>query len=201
MLSLLVWPKVITLSGFYCSIICTLRGTMSSWNSLLARFQPDRKHALWGQFHQCSMRSFFVRKLHVQLFCAYVLGLYLTGVSLPAQKLCVERWWNWALVTLDEELRKIYTYHWIQKGKCNWNRQSGLHRLPRFGTDPTSTRPNPFGSDRPWSRPRSSNGSREYWKIKLNEKCVATGVFQKEFKNTVKLGYNEQLGTGHFCSL
>jgi hypothetical protein len=25
--------------------------------------------------------------LHAQLFCAYVLGLYFTGISLPAQKL------------------------------------------------------------------------------------------------------------------
>ncbi len=49
-----------------------------------------------GQFYQRSMRSFFIRKLHAQLFCAYVLGLYITGVSLPAQKLCVERCWNWA---------------------------------------------------------------------------------------------------------
>ncbi len=43
------------------------------------------------------MRSFYIRKLPVQLLCAYVLGSYLTGVSLPAQKLRVERWWNWAL--------------------------------------------------------------------------------------------------------
>ena len=28
-------------------------------------------------------------------FCAYILGLYFTGVSLPAQKLSVECWWNW----------------------------------------------------------------------------------------------------------
>ncbi len=51
----------------------------------------------WSQFHQHSTCSFYVRKLHTQLFCTYVLGLYFTGVSLPAQKLCVERWWNWAL--------------------------------------------------------------------------------------------------------
>jgi hypothetical protein len=44
----------------------------------------------WGQFHQRSTLSFYVRKLHVQLLCAYVLGLYFTGVSLPAQKLHVQ---------------------------------------------------------------------------------------------------------------
>jgi hypothetical protein len=48
-----------------------------------------------GQFHQHSTRSFYVRNLCTQLFCTYVLGLYFTGVSLLAQKLCVECWWNW----------------------------------------------------------------------------------------------------------
>ncbi len=47
---------------------------------------------IWGQFHQHSMRSFYERKLRAQLFCAYILGLYFTGVSLLAQKLRVERW-------------------------------------------------------------------------------------------------------------
>ncbi len=45
------------------------------------------------------MRSFYEHKLHVQLFCAYGLGLYFTGVSLLAQKLRVEGWWNWAQVS------------------------------------------------------------------------------------------------------
>jgi hypothetical protein len=36
----------------------------------------------------------------VTLSCAYVLGLYFTGVSLTAQKLRVQRWWNWALATI-----------------------------------------------------------------------------------------------------
>ncbi len=52
-----------------------------------------------GQFHQHSTSSFYVRKLRAQLFCAYVLGLYFTGVSLPAQKLLVECWWNWAQIS------------------------------------------------------------------------------------------------------
>jgi hypothetical protein len=43
------------------------------------------------QFHQRSTCSFYVRKLRSQLFCAYILGLYFTVVSLPAQKLRVER--------------------------------------------------------------------------------------------------------------
>ncbi len=45
-----------------------------------------------AQFHQRSTRSFYVCKLRAQLFCAYILALYSTGVSLPAQKLRVERW-------------------------------------------------------------------------------------------------------------
>jgi hypothetical protein len=48
--------------------------------------------AFRGQFHQRYTRSFYVRKLRAQLFCAYILGLYFTGVSLPAQKLRVECW-------------------------------------------------------------------------------------------------------------
>ncbi len=44
----------------------------------------------WGQFHQYFTRIIYVSKLHAQLFCAYVLGLYFTDVSLPAQKLHVE---------------------------------------------------------------------------------------------------------------
>jgi hypothetical protein len=48
--------------------------------------------SIWGQFHQHSTRSFYVRKLHAQLFCAYILGLYFTGARLLAQKLRVEHW-------------------------------------------------------------------------------------------------------------
>ncbi len=65
-----------------------------------------------GQFHQHSTRSFYVRKLPVQLFCAYILGLYFTGISLPAQKLRIEHWWNWAQV----EREKIQT----DKRRQNW---------------------------------------------------------------------------------
>jgi hypothetical protein len=38
----------------------------------------------WGQFHQRSTRSFYVRKLRAQLFCAYILALYSTGGRLLA---------------------------------------------------------------------------------------------------------------------
>ncbi len=41
-------------------------------------------------------------------FCAYILGLYFTGVSLPAQKLCVEQWWNWALESYIFKDLKIF---------------------------------------------------------------------------------------------
>jgi hypothetical protein len=43
-----------------------------------------------GLFHQHSTRSFYLRKLHAQFFCAYVSGLYFTGIRLRAQKLHVE---------------------------------------------------------------------------------------------------------------
>ncbi len=58
----------------------------------------ERKSNIWGQFHQHSTCSFYVSKLRAKLICAYVLGLYSNGVSLPVQKLHVERWWNWAQV-------------------------------------------------------------------------------------------------------
>ncbi len=35
-----------------------------------------------GQFHQLSTRSFYVCKLQMQHFCAYILGLYFTGTRL-----------------------------------------------------------------------------------------------------------------------
>ncbi len=38
-------------------------------------------------------------KLRAQLFCAYVLGLYFTGVSQPVQTLRVECWWNWPQIS------------------------------------------------------------------------------------------------------
>jgi hypothetical protein len=39
-----------------------------------------------GQFHQRSMRSFYVNKLPVQLFCAYVLGLRKTVAAKAARR-------------------------------------------------------------------------------------------------------------------
>jgi hypothetical protein len=45
-------------------------------NFLPAAFAPvGLRRTYWAQFHQRSNRSFYVRKLGVQLFCAYVLGL------------------------------------------------------------------------------------------------------------------------------
>ncbi len=57
-----------------------------------------------SQFHQRSMCSFYVRKLCTRIFCAYILGLYSTGTKLLAQKMRVERWWNWALGSISPTL-------------------------------------------------------------------------------------------------
>jgi hypothetical protein len=57
---------------------------------LLTQTYHAHTHSLWGQFHQHSLRSFYIRKLRAQIFCAYILGLCFTGVSLPAQKLRIE---------------------------------------------------------------------------------------------------------------
>jgi hypothetical protein len=55
--------------------------------------QVERKDChFWGQFHQRSMRSFYVRKLRAQLVCACILALHFTGARQLAQKLRVERW-------------------------------------------------------------------------------------------------------------
>ncbi len=61
--------------------------------------RPCRKLNFRAQFHQRSTCSFYVRKLRVQLFWAYILGLYFTGYRLLAQKLRVECWWNSAQAT------------------------------------------------------------------------------------------------------
>ncbi len=49
----------------------------------------------WSQFHQHFGRSFFVRKFRAQLFCTYILCLYLFGARILAQKLLLKCWWNW----------------------------------------------------------------------------------------------------------
>ncbi len=46
----------------------------------------------WGQFHQRSICSFYVRKFRTQLFCAHVLVFYFTGARLLAQKQRLEHW-------------------------------------------------------------------------------------------------------------
>ncbi len=63
-----------------------------------------------GQIHQRSTHSFYERKLRAQLFCAYILGLHFTGISLPAQKLRIERWWNWAQDSFMEETSGCQTF-------------------------------------------------------------------------------------------
>ncbi len=57
--------------------------------------------SFWRQFHQRSTYSFYICKFNAQLFCAYVLGLYFIAARLLAQKLCVEGWWNWTLVSIS----------------------------------------------------------------------------------------------------
>jgi hypothetical protein len=59
------------------------------------------------------MRSFYVRKLCAQLFCACTLGLNFTGISLPAQKLHIERWWNWVLVEYLEAAHELYLHSYV----------------------------------------------------------------------------------------
>jgi len=80
-----------------------MENRMSHWAGMELEKGSKMTRPIWyqhftskGQFHQRFMRSFYVRKLRLQLFCAYVLGLVFTGVSLLEQKLRVERWWNWA---------------------------------------------------------------------------------------------------------
>ncbi len=72
------------------------------WNFILQDIEWCFGFSKWflfhqGQFHQCSTCSFCICKLRVLLFCAYILGLYFTDVSLPAQKQRIDRWWNSAL--------------------------------------------------------------------------------------------------------
>jgi hypothetical protein len=66
---------------------CSFEVKVDHKNNSAKHFSVEKR----GQFHQYSTCSFYIRKLLAQLFCAYVLGLYFTGVSLPAQKMWVER--------------------------------------------------------------------------------------------------------------
>jgi hypothetical protein len=57
--------------------------------SILVKIYVDGRSLIREIKHK---HSFYVRKLRAQLFCASVLGLYLTGARLLAQKLRVECW-------------------------------------------------------------------------------------------------------------
>ena len=112
----------------------------------------------------------------------YIPLLLISGPkAMPLKILGVRKGYIWILV--DHQARntpykkKKYTYRWIQMDKCNWNRRSGRRRLPRFGMDPTNTRPSPSGSDRRWSRPRSSSGNRECWKNQHHTKVCCHNRF------------------------
>ncbi len=84
-------------------------------------------YTIWsirGQFHQRSTRSFYIHKLCAHLFCAYFFVLCFTGLSLPAKKLCVERWWNWP---------QVYRYSNIEAPKvrrCAWRSKKRSKILP-----------------------------------------------------------------------
>ncbi len=80
---------------------CMLQTLLTMKNRKKSSFYNEKKFVRsdsWGQFHQRSTPSFYVCKLRVQIFCAYILGLYFSGARLLAQKLRLEHWWNWALV-------------------------------------------------------------------------------------------------------
>ncbi len=82
-----------------------------------------------SQFHQCSMRSFYVHKFREQLFCAFILGSYFIGTRMLAQKLHIERWWNWTqmaicLLNLNTEL--TYPFVKWQLTACFFQ---GIHRI------------------------------------------------------------------------
>ncbi len=112
----------------YENIVCTLKRP-----SLTAKIGKAKKS--WfgridsrGQFHQRSTLSFYIRKLCMQLFCAYFLGLYFTGARLLAQKLRVECWWNWpqaeflfpVLKSTFSTLQMIFDILKIGNKVCRW---------------------------------------------------------------------------------
>ncbi len=82
-----------------------------------------------GQFHQSSTCSFYVCKLRIKLFCAYVLGLYFTGARLLAQKLGVECWWNWAQLFWFF----FFNIYFVLTSWRPWRYFLGLDTFPRFG--------------------------------------------------------------------
>ncbi len=60
------------------------------------------------------LHSFYIRKFCAQLFCAYFIDLYFTGARLLAQKLCVERWWNWTHIS-SQQMLELEKSIWEEK--------------------------------------------------------------------------------------
>jgi len=52
----------------------------------------------WSRFHQCSSYSFYARRSRKRKKYSKVISIFLPFWDLWAQKLYVERWWNWHLV-------------------------------------------------------------------------------------------------------
>ena len=77
------------------------------------------------------MRSFYVRELRVQIFCANILGLYFTGARLLAQKLRVESWWNWPVVFArnNESVKTEVLDREIPSGRFIWHVSQSMIKL------------------------------------------------------------------------
>ncbi len=62
--------------------------------------QSKSPASVYRSFQGSISPTFYVQLLRTYVahaaFCAYILGLYFTGVNLPAQKLRKKCWWNWA---------------------------------------------------------------------------------------------------------
>jgi hypothetical protein len=85
-LPVLVWIFVDEASKVSCNV------EMTKSNCLRQGCLVPSVEVIRGLFHQRSMLSFYTRKLQAQVFCALVLGLYITGAKLLAQKLRIVRW-------------------------------------------------------------------------------------------------------------
>ncbi len=107
---------------FFCKIAINQKERMTcSHHSLKIRTGVNFTNVLRGAFTYVSCVCSFL--------CLRFIGLYFTGVSLPVQKLHVERWWNWAQVGLVIRLFVRYVplfwtsnTEFVEKGTCwvNW---------------------------------------------------------------------------------
>ncbi len=100
------WMQVcVSFLSFSLSIPLSNKHTLSVFVSTSLIETP------WVNFTNILRAAFTYLSCAHSFFCAYTLDLYFNGISLPAQKRCVERLWNWALLSLNTLCFFVFLYY------------------------------------------------------------------------------------------